>query len=424
MNNNEEHHNGPTEKHLSYDQLLGKRDELQKCNDELTLQVSIFDHAEQITRSGTWTWTPATNRTEYSDNLFRLFGLEPGEVIPDFNTMYQFAYPEDTHLLWQGSSAMKELTPLRTSEFRIVRKDGQILYCRNVIKHILTPKGQDMYIGTMQDITGQKKLEQELTNSGEELKALNRSLVKKNKELRQKNNDIASFSYAAGHYLKEPLRKIYTFIELILMKEHGSVSEAGKDHFKKIQSAAQRLSLLTDDIMTFSTLNANAERLTDVDLDETLAIVKNEMNGQLSGTGATIVSEDLPTIKGYSGPLQTLFKHMLSNAIKFQDGDNPHIQVSSSVINGKSIKHPDVIKEADYLQLVFSDNGIGFAPQHTGQVFKMFNRLHDTHKYPGTGIGLTLCQKVAQLHNGFITAESIPAKGTTFFCYLQLHLKA
>lgn len=572
--NSEDHQDDPSKKHLSYDELLKSHDELQKCNDELTLQVGIFNQAEQITQSGTWTWTPETNKAEYSANMFRLFGMEPNEVVPDFNTIPQFVHPEDRPKLLEGAASMKEVDQVRTGEFRIIRKDGMLRYCRNVIKYIHTPDGKTMYIGTMQDITEQKQLEQEniqlkekqaqqaadryhtlfnsidqafctlevkfdekdhpidykflevsdsftkqtglknavgnwirdlvsehdeywfltygsvaltgepvrtefysrslerwwsayayrvdepelrhvavlfnditekkeaertlqeseknylkeleqqVTLRTEELKALNKSLVKKNKELRQKNNDIASFSYAAGHYLKEPLRKIYTFIELILMKEQNHISEAGREHFKKVQSSAHRLSLLTDDIMTFSTLNSVDERLTDVDLNETLAIVQNEIKSHLSATDATIKADKLPTIKGYSGPLQILFKHMLNNAIKFQDVNRPEIRITSGIVYGKGIKHPDVIKDAEYLQLIFSDNGIGFEPKHADKVFKMFNRLDTSDKYPGTGIGLSLCRKVAQLHNGFITVESEPGKGSVFFCYLQLHLKA
>jgi PAS domain S-box-containing protein len=422
--NRETHHIGSSENLPSHDELFQKYEELQKCNDELTLQVSVFNHAEQITQSGTWTWIPEIDKAEYSDNMFRIFGMEPGEVIPGFDTIPQFVHPEDRPKLLEGAATMKELNQVRTGEFRIIRKDGEMRYCRNVTKYIRTPDGQTMYIGTMQDITEQKKLEQELLRSSEELKALNKSLVKKNKELRQKNNDIASFSYAAGHFLKEPLRKIYTFIELLLMKEQDSISDTGKDHFKRVQSAAQRLSLLTDDIMTFSTLNATTERLTDVDLDETLAIVKNEMKSQLTAAEAIIDAAGLPTIKGYSGPLQTLFKHMLGNAIKFQHGNKPHIHIHCTSVSGKNIKHPDALADAEYVQLSFTDNGIGFSPEYAGQIFKMFHRLNDSDKYPGTGIGLTLCLKVTQLHNGFIIAESTPGNGATFHCFLQLHLKA
>lgn len=574
MNSADHNKSSSAEQPLSYHELRTRYDELQKCNDELSLQVSIFDQAEQNTQSGTWTWIPDTNEAKYSDNMFRLFGMEPNEVVPDFNTIPQFVHPEDRPGLLESAASMKEADQVRTGVFRIIRKDGVLRYCRNVIRYIHTPDGKTMYIGTMQDITDQKQLEQEnitlkekqaqqatdryyaLFNSidqafctlevkfddkghpidykflevsdsfpeqtglknalgnwirdlveehdeywfttygnvaltgepartelysaslgrwwsiyayriddpalrhvavlfnditekkeaertlqeseknhlkeleqqvahrTEELKALNRSLVKKNKELRQKNNDIASFSYAAGHYLKEPLRKIYTFIELILMKEQDGISEAGREHFKKVQSSAQRLSLLTDDIMTFSMLNSIDERLTDVDLNETLAIVKNEIRSHLSAADASIDAGELHTIKGYSGPLQILFKHMLSNAIKFRDANKPMIRISSTVVEGKGIKHPDVIKEAEYLRLMFSDNGIGFEPQYADKVFTMFNRLDNSDKYPGTGIGLSLCRKVVQLHNGFITVESTPGKGTTFSCYLQLHLKA
>jgi PAS domain S-box-containing protein len=254
-----------------------------------------------------------------------------------------------------------------------------------------------------------------------ELKALNKSLARKNKELKQKNAEIISFSHITSHDLKEPLRKIYLFIEMLMSKEIENLTDDGKKYFRKIQASVQRMGLLTDDILAYSQVLTEEQNLSNVDLSNTLLFVKDVLNEYISSSGAIIESESLPVIQGYRNLLSQLFQNIIHNAIKFQKtGNKPVIRIGAENVPGSSIKHIDASPDAEYLKISFADNGIGFDERYSDKIFQMFQRLHTSDNFGGTGIGLAVCKKIAELHQGFMTAESTPGKGSHFHLFLPV----
>jgi PAS domain S-box-containing protein len=253
-----------------------------------------------------------------------------------------------------------------------------------------------------------------------ELKALNKALARKNKELKQKNSELLSFAHITGHDLKEPLRKIYTFIELIFLRDYQNLSERGKSHFKRVQAAVQRMGLLTDDILTFSQLNTDDEKLlTQVDLNQTVESVRKTLSDQVASKGVILQAASLPTVRGYNQLLQQLFLNLIGNAIKFQPAGNiPEITIWSEHLKGEELDHPDASADIDFIKITVKDNGIGFEKKYAEKIFGMFQRLHSQEKYPGTGIGLSICRKIVSLHNGFITAQGEEGGGAEFYIYL------
>lgn len=250
-----------------------------------------------------------------------------------------------------------------------------------------------------------------------ELKRLNKELTLKNKILQQQNAEILSFSHVTGHDLKEPLRKIYLFLEMILKEEEQHLSKKSKSYLKRVQSSAQRMGLLTDDILALSKLNEQ-NAIEKVSLNDVLKIAITSLQEQISSKNAVITTTDLPAIQGYRSMLFQLFQNILSNALKFQHaGTAPVISITTSHQKGDSIKHNDAINDHNYLAISFTDNGIGFDMQYADKIFQMFQRLYDQSLYKGTGMGLTLCKKIIELHHGFITVDSHINHGSTFTCY-------
>lgn len=252
-----------------------------------------------------------------------------------------------------------------------------------------------------------------------ELKALNKSLARKNRELKQRNAELLSFAHVTGHDLKEPLRKIYTFIEMLVTREEDHLSDEGRSLFKRIQGAVQRMGMLTDDILNFSELSTADKTAEPVDLNHTMKFVLFNLQDQIERKEAEVEVGDLPVIQGYRNLLAQLFQHLLSNSIKFTEKDRmPRIRITSSTCEGAETGHPEALPDQQYVCISIEDNGIGFEKKYAERIFQMFQRLNNSPAYPGTGIGLTLCRKIAELHNGFITVESVPGEGSTFHCYL------
>jgi PAS domain S-box-containing protein len=253
-----------------------------------------------------------------------------------------------------------------------------------------------------------------------ELQSLNRTLARKNKELQRKTEELTNFNWIASHDLKEPLRKIYTFIELVATQEGTKISDTARSNLRRAQSAVQRMGLLTDDIVTFSQVTAPTEKLDEVDLQEVMeaAILRHQRT--IDDNGCSIVAEPMPAIKGYPQMLSLLMYHLLGNAVKFHaEGATPKVQVEYKLLAGKDISVSDAEPDAAYHCISFIDNGIGFSSEYNDKIFEMFQRLHAPGVYRGTGMGLPLSRKVAEAHEGFITVKSEEGIGSIFSCYLK-----
>jgi PAS domain S-box-containing protein len=253
-----------------------------------------------------------------------------------------------------------------------------------------------------------------------ELQSLNRALGQKNRELQRKTEDLTNFNWIASHDLKEPLRKIYTFIEMVATQEGQKISDNARSNLRRAQSAVQRMGLLTDDIVTFSQVTSPNEQLAPVSLQEALDAASKKHRKLIEDSSAAIDAPPLPVITAYPGLVGLLVQHLLGNALKFQpEGARPHVQISYALTRGRDIAFPEAESDARYHCLSIKDNGIGFAQEYEEKIFKMFQRLHPQGVYKGTGMGLSICRKVAEAHEGFITVQSVEGAGSTFSCYLK-----
>lgn len=250
---------------------------------------------------------------------------------------------------------------------------------------------------------------------------LNDSLTVKNSELERSNAELASFNHVASHDLQEPLRKIQTFISRIMDREKGTLTERGAEYFGKIQSSANRMQQLIDDLLTFSRTNRADQQREPVDLNIILENVQRELAQTIEETGAVIQTEPLPVLDGIAFQFQQLFINLIGNALKYRKPDvAPQISVSCDKVKASDYNFPNLAPDKMLYKISVSDNGIGFEPQYASQIFELFQRLHGKMEYTGTGIGLTICKKIVENHDGFISAEGEPDKGSVFTIYLPV----
>lgn len=293
------------------------------------------------------------------------------------------------------------------------RKDGSSFWGSVVLTAVHGDDGSVLgFTKVTRDLTEKKQSE-------EQLRATSVTLEQKNKELERINEELSSFAYISSHDLQEPLRKIQTFSDRIMEMEYANLSEKGKDYFKRMQAGASRMQKLIRDILAYSRTTTSEKKLELTDLNELLNHAKSELEVMIHEKRAVIESDVLPSIKVIPFQVQQLFNNLLNNAMKFSKPSiPPRIVVKSEIVSGEGTRFPLSAKE--YCHISIRDNGIGFEPEYSKKIFEVFQRLHGRHEYGGTGIGLAICKKIVENHNGSIFAESSPGEGATFHILLPI----
>ncbi|MCE3228185.1 MAG: sensor histidine kinase [Bacteroidetes bacterium] len=290
-----------------------------------------------------------------------------------------------------------------------VRKDGSRFWGTIVITALHGNDGKVIgFSKVTRDLTQQKLAE-------DQLKAYT-------KELEFQNIELEQFAYVASHDLQEPLRKIQTFAHLIL--ENYDDKEFVKRYFEKLGMSAKRMSDLVKSLLEYSRLskdmNEDSSKQIKVDLNELLSEARQDFELLIQERKAVIIAGKLPVVRGKRTQLGQLFSNLISNSLKFSKED-PVIRIESTLVKREEIvNEKEKLKYKNYYKITFSDNGIGFEQQYDKVIFSLFQRLHGKQDYAGTGIGLALCKKIVENHEGVINTVSEPGKGATFNVYLPV----
>ncbi len=255
-------------------------------------------------------------------------------------------------------------------------------------------------------LSSEDTLGKSLLSMRDNLKKGELALSVQNKELETKNKELEQFAYVASHDLQEPLRTISGFVELFQKRYRGNLDENADKYLDYIVSSSSRMKILITDLLEYSRIGRNRE-IESVDCNKALMEVLLDLDATIKETRADIRSEHLPVVMGYSMEVKQLFQNLITNAIKFRKKDvDPSIRIS-------------VTREKDCFHFAIADNGIGIAKEHHERIFIIFQRLHNRTEYEGSGIGLSHCKKIIDLHKGRVWLESEPGEGTTFNFTLQ-----
>jgi two-component system, LuxR family, sensor kinase FixL len=259
--------------------------------------------------------------------------------------------------------------------------------------------------GIVRDITTRKQSEGDQI----ERKALERS----NKELEQ-------FASVASHDLQEPLRKIQTFGDQLKTKSGSLLNDEGHKYLDRMLGAADRAQVLINDLLSLSRVATQAQPFTRVDLNKLMRSVVADLEVRIEETSGRVDIEELPVIEADATQMRQLYQNLIVNALKFRSPDKkPRIKISSRVIENKRL--PEIPGQPTSLcQVLVKDNGIGFDEKYLDRIFQPFQRLHTQQEYEGTGIGLSICRRIAERHGGDITAKSRPEHGATFIVTLPI----
>jgi signal transduction histidine kinase len=248
-----------------------------------------------------------------------------------------------------------------------------------------------------------------LGQMNDELASANAALEHRARELSRSNAELEQFASIASHDLQEPLRKVRTFTDQVVQAESEQLSPKGRDYLERAAGAAERMQALIEDLLKYSRVGTHGRSFAPVNMTELTRGVLEDLESSVERSGASVHVGELPTVDADAPQMRQLMQNLVSNALKFRRPDvEPEI-----VIEGHADDGTATIKVVD--------NGIGFDPQYSGRIFRVFERLHSRAEYPGTGIGLALCRKIAERHGGAVVAESMPGEGSTFTVILPLH---
>lgn len=392
---------------LTYAKINKDLKNLKIKNEQLETFKESTNQSEIVSKHGTWTFYINENRFEYSDNLYRLLGEQPQSFESTIENFLNFVHPEDVDKLRKQVDKMMIEENLPFIYYRIVQKNGNVKHFKAYGKIIVNTDGHKKLLGTTADITD------EIENY--------RLLEERNLELERNNKELSSFNHVASHDLQEPLRKIQTFISRLEDKEAANLSEKGMLYLDRIKTAASRMRLLIDDLLQFSRTNKSEEVLEVTNMNIILENAKQELAEIISEKEAIITSDSIPVMTVIPFQIQQLFINLLGNSLKYtKQNITPNVTISYSKIKAKNFPILRKPKYNYYHKITFKDNGIGFDQEYAEKIFVLFSRLHNKNEYSGTGIGLSICKKIVDNHQGYIYAEGVLEKGATFDIFLPL----
>ncbi|MFY0482374.1 PAS domain-containing protein [Flavobacterium sp. PLA-1-15] len=334
-----------------------------------------------------------SNNIKTSDRFNEIWGVK-GNVTRE--KLIKFIHKDDLEL---RDNAHREslITGNLHYETRIIQDDHS--------EHWVKIKGRVIFdenhkpitlLGVIQDITEQKRFAEELT----------RQVRERTQQLQRSNDDLLQFAHVASHDLKEPIRKIKIFTNMIENEYAENIPPKGMVYLEKVQNATDRMFSMVEGVLAYSTINSAERPIETVDLNTIFDHIETDLEVVMAQKQAVIERSVLPEIQGASVLLHQLFYNLINNALKFSKKEElPRIKITSKSVNRDGI---------EFLKVEISDNGIGFDPDFLDKIFDAFTRLNAKDKYEGTGLGLALCKKIVERHHGSISAIGELQKGATF----------
>ncbi|MCR4033740.1 MULTISPECIES: sensor histidine kinase [Flavobacterium] len=329
----------------------------------------------------------------------------------DKKTLINFIHLEDIDTILEGWNKAKQNRSNFLGETRIKNGSDYIWHLVSIVPNKAEDGSFNSWLVYFVNINAQKMMVETLKDNTE-LKLTKNELESANSKLRFKNKELEQFAYIASHDLQEPLRKI--MIMLSRAGEHLSEDQKKKYYFDRITLAAGRLSNLITDVLNYSRIENKEQYFEEVDLNQVIIEVLSDLSLVIEEKNAVINVNPLSKVFGLDTQLRQLLYNLINNSLKFNT-DQPTVTIS----------YEDVPKDEklttsseNYHVISIADNGIGMDGKYSERIFDMFQRLHERDQYGGNGIGLALCRRIIENHNGMINFSSKPGEGTTFWIYL------
>jgi signal transduction histidine kinase/CHASE3 domain sensor protein len=368
----------------------------------------VLSEAETLANMGSWKWYESTGNIVWSNGLYPIFNKVPGSH-PTWESFVDHVHPEDRKSAYEFLDNVKARKTRLEMSYRI-EVNGRFRYVMVVARPKENPGTHQVDIlGIVLDLTDQKVYESQLKQF--------------TAELQRSNQDLEQFAYVASHDLQEPLRKIRAFGDRLTAKYQSRLEEQGSDYIARMQSAAARMQILIEELLSFSRVSRPVNFTDNLDVNEIMTEIRDDLETQVKREKATVVIGTLPAIRGERSQIKRLFQNLISNGIKFHKNDKgPRVEVTGSVMRNGDVQNEFNVQlpKLKYARIEVKDDGIGFDEKYIEKIFTIFQRLHGRTEYEGTGIGLAICRKIVSNHSGFITARSVENEGSVFIVILPI----
>ncbi|WP_455223409.1 PAS domain S-box protein [Kaarinaea lacus] len=361
--------------------------------------------AQAVGHVGTWEWKPQTGELVWSDELYRILGFSPREIIPTYELFLSHVHADDREFLENAVNKAFHERQSYNVDVRIMTKSGieKTANSQATVKYDENGIAIQM-LGTFQDITERKKIEKELQQYRSHLEEL---VAIRTAELETSNKELESYSYSIAHDLRSPLRAITGFSQILKDEAKERLLPEDSEILERIVAAGKNMSELIDDILELSRITRSELRYENVDLCKLGNEIVNRLQQSQPEREVQWQVEDNLLVRGDSRLLEVAMQNLIENAWKYSRDKQP-----AQIQLGKAKQGKEIVY---YLK----DNGVGFDMQFQNQLFKPFNRLHALEDFEGTGIGLATVQRIIQRHGGRVWAESEEQKGATFYFTLR-----
>ncbi|HEX2866739.1 MAG TPA: ATP-binding protein [Ignavibacteriales bacterium] len=341
-----------------------------------------------------WSTDP-DGMTDYVNQRFKDYSGLPDEEC--FGRKWALiVHPADRQLAQDAWTKSIAEGSVFEATYRMRRWDGDYRWHLNLGIPYKDYKGRvTRWFGSSTDIHERKTAEDELELNEEKL-------VRILEDLKRSNRDLEQFAYIASHDLQEPVRMVYSFTQLLVRDYRERLDERASQYIEFIFEGAARMRMLINDLLEYARLTNTDRPFTAVDCEEALENALKNLQVSIEESEAVVTHDTMPVVTGDEVQIMQLFQNLISNAVKFRSESTPQVHICAE--NRKD----------DWLFTV-KDNGIGMDPLYSEKIFVIFQRLHERERYSGNGIGLSICKRIVERHQGRIWVESKPNEGATFY---------
>jgi len=338
--------------------------------------------SQEIAHLGSWELDLEKNELTWSDEVYRIFGLQPRQFGATYEAFLDAVHPDDRQTVDDAyAGSLRDGRDTYEVEHRVVRPDGEIRYVHEKCEHHRDSSGRIIRsAGMVHDITEQKRAQEALERS---------------------NRELEQFAYVASHDLQEPLRAVVGFLQLLQSQYGEHIDGKGQHYIERSVKAGHRMQTLIRELLTLSRVNTNGATFAPTNLNHLVKDVLDNLQSIIREKNADITCARLPNLKVDAAQIQSLFQNLIINALRYNESQKIVIEIGC-------------LEQDNTYHFFVKDNGIGILPRFYERIFMVFQRLHTDAEYPGTGLGLALCKKIVERHGGTIWVESEPEEGSTF----------